>query len=64
MARGRELSVFTREWLKRYIQGTRPGRARVLNRKAGLGTRGRERGRRRGICGPGVDPGGSGLFQS
>lgn len=64
MTRGRELRVLTREWLKRYTQGTRPGRARVLNRKAGLGTRGRERGRRRGICGPGVDPGVSGLFQS
>ena len=55
MAKGRELKATTKEWLKQSTRGTRPGRACILNGKAGLGTRRREGGRRRGMCGPGVD---------
>lgn len=56
MAKGRELKAIVKEWLKQSTRGTRPGRACILNGKAGLGTRGREGGRRRGMCSPGVDP--------
>ena len=56
MAQGRELKEIMKEWLKQSTRGTRPGRACILDRKAGLGTGGREGGTRGGMCGPGVDP--------